>query len=161
MALSSSSVSSNFSSLRSQSFDHSFQNALVSTLAPSLVRAPLSTRSTQARAEAKTIGWVYNISAGYKFSFSAANQLQLGYEKVIKPLLNSTNVDYALVADVLVTKQFEYLCQLLKAGTCKTIYFDAAFSQYQFSIIRQLQVTTSTELVNARLSYMFANKQQA
>lgn len=106
-------------------------------------------------------GWVFNISAGYKFSTFASNQLQLSYEKVVKPLLILDTANYASIAETLIATQFDYLCKLLVAGTCKTIYFDAAFSQFQFETIRHLQITRGTELINARLSYMFANQQQA
>jgi hypothetical protein len=120
-------------------------------------------------------GWQANISVGYKFKHCMASQVQVSYAKTLKSLykkydfspklagiksISDTTVHYK-IAQALIDTQYEYLCQLLRANTCHTIYFDANFSQEQLDVIKVLQARSRTELVNSRLMYLFSDKRQA
>ena len=132
--------------------------SLLSHQSGTKIQAP-SISNPRALASAKRRGWVYNISAGFRFSNSSNTQLQISYSQFLTPLLVNTKLassaDTKRVARLLINKQFEYLCSLLRAGNCETIYFDAKFTEAQFTVIRQLQAGCNTELVNARMVYMF------
>jgi hypothetical protein len=106
-------------------------------------------------------GWVVNISAGYRFTTRAQHQIQISYSQYVKPLLLRAKPNYKEIAETLINKQFEFLCALLRANTCKFIYFDAAFSDEQFAQIRVLQSCSHCELINTRLAYMFEQQRHA
>lgn len=132
--------------------------SILSHQSASKIQAPFMNTSA-ALTSGNGRGWVYNISAGFRFSSSTSKQLQISYSRFLKPLLVHTDLvssaDAKRIARLLINKQFDYLCSLLRAGNCETIYFDAKFSEAQFTVIRQLQSGCDTELVNARMVYMF------
>lgn len=86
------------------------------------------------------LGWSCNISENYKFSMPNKQQIQ------IKP--TATHTQYAL------------LCRLLIAGTCNTIYFDAQLSTKQLLNVRSLQTISGTKIVNAKIAYVFNEREQ-
>lgn len=106
-------------------------------------------------------GWVVNISAGYRFASRAQHQIQICYSQYAKPLLQQEKANYKEIAETLINKQFEFMCALLRANTCKCIYFDAAFSDEQLAQIRVLQSCSQSELINTRMAYMFEQQRHA
>lgn len=83
-------------------------------------------------------GWEFNISERFVFTQVGNWQLQL------KPTQSLT--------------QFDLLCKLLKAGTCKTVFIDCVFDSEQTTLVRLLQRVSGTNIVNARFSHAFAQQ---
>jgi hypothetical protein len=94
---------------------------------------------TQAKASHNTrLGWICNLSARYVFSQPHHEYLQ------IKPSKKHS--------------QFELICSLLKANTCRVIYFDDQLTKNQLALIRERHISSKTELVHAKVTFLLAKK---
>ena len=83
-----------------------------------------------------TKGWTCNLSKRYAFSQHRKEQLNI-----------KTNEQYT---------QFDIMCRLLKANTCSVIYFDEQLSDSQLTYIREHHSNTRTELLHAKIAFMFS-----
>ena len=83
-------------------------------------------------------GWICNISKRYVFSQHHHEYLQ------IEAKSNHS--------------QFNIICKLLDANTCSVIYFDEQLTPQQLAFIRQHHSHSRTELLHAKVAFMFAKK---
>lgn len=82
--------------------------------------------------------WICNVSKDYMFAHSSADYLQI-----------KTSSKHS---------QFELICRLLDADTCRVIYFDENLSHSQLGLLRERLIHSNTELLNAKVAYLFAKE---
>jgi hypothetical protein len=83
-------------------------------------------------------GWVCNLSRNYVFSQQHHEYLQ------IQPSETYT--------------QFDLICRLIDADTCRVIYFDEQLTQVQLSLLRQRLICSKTEILHAKVAFMFSKE---
>jgi hypothetical protein len=94
---------------------------------------------SQAKASQKArLGWICNLSARYVFSQPRHDYLQ------IQPSEKHS--------------QFELICSLLKANTCRVIYFDDQLTNSQLALIRERHISSKTQLIHAKVAFLVAKK---
>jgi hypothetical protein len=54
--------------------------------------------------------------------------------------------------------QFDLICRLLEANTCRVIYFDDQLTQDQLSLLRERRISNKTELLHAKVAHLFAKE---
>lgn len=89
----------------------------------------------QAKTERKK-GWICNLSQQYVFTQSHHEYLQIQATKRFS--------------------QFILICNLLEADTCRVIYFDDQLSADQLLELRRRQQGSQTELLHAKIAFMFS-----
>ena len=81
-------------------------------------------------------GWICNLSQQYVFTQVHHEYLQIQANKRFS--------------------QFTLICSLLEADTCRVIYFDDQLSAEQLLELRRRQQGTQTELLHAKIAFMFS-----
>lgn len=81
-------------------------------------------------------GWICNLSQHYVFSQAHHEYLQI-----------NTNKQHS---------QFTLICRLLEEDTCRVIYFDDQLSAEQLLELRRRQQGSQTELLHAKIAFMFS-----
>jgi len=114
---------------------HSPHNS-VNVEAAQFNRGVVNFSSTKAPEKARKKGWICNLSHNYVFSQQHHEFLQI----------QATGTH----------SQFTLMCKLLKAETCRIIYFDDKLTAEQLLKLRKIQQFSQTEIIHAKVAFMFS-----
>lgn len=97
-----------------------------------IIHFPISSRVQPSSSR----GWICNISKQYVFSQQHHEYLQI-----------KSSCQHS---------QFDLICKLLEANTCRVIYFDEQLSPEQLTHLRNTHYASRAELIHAKLAFLFA-----
>ncbi|MFT6267602.1 MAG: hypothetical protein ACJAVV_000400 [Alphaproteobacteria bacterium] len=99
-----------------------------------IIQFPIQSKANQMAQK----GWICNLSEHYVFSQQHHEYLQ------IQPSKQHT--------------QFNLICRLLEADTCRVIYFDDQLTKGQLALLRDRHIGSRTELLHAKVAHLFAKE---